>query len=187
MCQNFPSLYYLGPHAVCRTSYRLLKLKVKNSNIFHKGTANLLRGCTASLVSAQNMVRKHRSHDSRSIFFCRVGVSIHKSDPNSQLSLLYSMCNAVCCSVGPDVYQTMLVQVAVKTFAGPKFSSAIQGFHDTVKFASCNTVWWTVTQDISKVDNVKYVSFMAVVESEFCLNLNMSYVVLTHCNSTTTK
>jgi hypothetical protein len=81
----------------------------------------------------------------------------------------------------------MLVQVGVKRFAGPKYSRAIQGFHYTVKFASCNKVWWTVTQDISKVDNVKYVSFMMVVESEVCLNLNMSYVVLTHRSSSTTK
>jgi hypothetical protein len=97
------------------------------------------------------------------------------------------MCIAVECSVGPDVYQTILVQVGVKRFTGPKFSRAIQGFHYTVKFASYNTVWWTVKQDISKVDNVKYVSFMAVVEPEVCLNLNMRYVVLTHCNSSPTK
>jgi hypothetical protein len=52
MCQTFPSLYYLGPQVVCRSSYRIPKLKVQNYNIFHIGTANLFRECTASLVGA---------------------------------------------------------------------------------------------------------------------------------------
>jgi hypothetical protein len=92
---------------------------------------------------------------------------------------LYSICIAVGCSVGPDVYSTVLFQVGVKMSAGAKFSGAMQGFHDTGTCASYNTIVWTVTQDISKVDSVKYVSFMVVVVPEVCLNLNVVYVVLT--------
>jgi len=47
------------------------------------------------------------------------------------------MRSAVGCSVGSDVYHTMLFQVGVKSFAGEKFSSATQRFRDTVKFAFC--------------------------------------------------
>jgi hypothetical protein len=47
------------------------------------------------------------------------------------------MRSAVGCSVGSDVYHTMLFEVGVKSFAGEKFSSATQRFRDTVKFAFC--------------------------------------------------
>jgi len=47
------------------------------------------------------------------------------------------MRSAVGCSVGSDVYHTILFQVGVKSFVGAKFSSATQGFRDTVKFAFC--------------------------------------------------
>jgi len=73
------------------------------------------------------------------------------------------MCIAVGCNVGPEVYQTMLFQVGVKRIAGAKFGGAIQGCYDTVKFATYNTVGWTLTQDISKVDSIKCDPFMAVV------------------------
>jgi len=84
------------------------------------------------------------------------------------------MCSAVVCSVGSDVYQTMLFQVGVKRFVGTKFSGAIEGFRYTVKFAAYYTVGWMVTQEVSKVDSVKCVPFMAVVEPEVCLNFNVS-------------
>lgn len=97
------------------------------------------------------------------------------------------MCSAVFCSVGSDVYQIMLFQAGVKWFVGAKFGGAIQWCHETVIFASHNTVRWMVTLEVSKVDSVKCVPFMAVVEPEECLNLNVSYVVLTPCNSSPTK
>ena len=77
------------------------------------------------------------------------------------------MCIAVGCSVGPGVYQTVLVQVDVKRFAGSKFSGTIERFYDTVKFACYNTVRCTVTQDITEVDSVKYVSFRQLLSKRF--------------------
>jgi len=118
-------------------------------------------------------------------FFCRVGLSLHKSDPNSQRGFLYSICIAVGCNVGPEVYQALLFQVGVKRIAGAKFGVAIRGCYDTVKFATYNIVGWTLTQDINKVDSVNVTLSWRLLLPEGCLNLNVRYLTL--CNSSPTN